>query len=141
MAAGLAVEVHDRGIGMPTDDIERVNRLLAGYTDVDLHQLLSEGRIGFAVVNKLAPRHNIRVQLRANIFGGIDAAVVIPHNLLIEPDERYGAAAHAASRRLEARAGNGQLPQVPQQVTGPPPAAPGTPSPAPRRWGTGRGRR
>jgi signal transduction histidine kinase len=102
VAAGLAIEVHDRGIGMPPEDIERVNRLLSGYADVDLHQLLGEGRIGFAVVNKLAPRHNIRVQLRTNIFGGIDAAVVIPRNLLSEPEESYGAAhARPSSMRLE----------------------------------------
>ena len=100
VAAGLAIEVHDRGIGMPPDDVERVNRLLAGYTDVDLHQLLGEGRIGFAVVNRLAPRHNIRVQLRTNIFGGIDAAVVVPHNLLSEPEEAYGAAAHVHSASM-----------------------------------------
>lgn len=102
VAAGLAIEVHDRGIGMPPDDVERVNRLLAGYTDVDLHQLLGEGRIGFAVVNRLAPRHNIRVQLRTNIFGGIDAAVVVPHNLLSEPEEAYGAThVHPPSTRPE----------------------------------------
>jgi signal transduction histidine kinase len=90
VAAGLAIEIHDRGIGMPVEDIDRVNRLLAGHTDVDLHELLQEGRIGLAVVNKLAPRHDIRVQLRSNIFGGVDAAVVIPHNLLTQPDELYG---------------------------------------------------
>jgi signal transduction histidine kinase len=102
VAAGLAIEVHDRGIGMPPEDIERVNRLLSGHADVDLHQLLGEGRIGFAVVNKLAPRHNIRVELRTNIFGGINAAVVIPHNLLSEPEEQYGAAhARPSSMRLE----------------------------------------
>jgi signal transduction histidine kinase len=100
VASGLAIEVHDRGIGMPPEDIDRVNRLLAGYADVDLHQLLDEGRIGFAVVNKLAPRHSIRVQLRTNIFGGIDAAVVIPRNLLIEPEELYGVP-HGPAMRLE----------------------------------------
>jgi len=102
VAAGLAIEVHDRGIGMPPEDIERVNRMLSGNADVDLHQLLGEGRIGFAVVNKLGPRHNIRVELRTNIFGGINAAVVIPHNLLSEPEELYGAAhARPSSMRLE----------------------------------------
>ena len=153
VAAGLAIEVHDRGIGMPPEDIERVNRLLAGYADVDLHQLLGEGRIGFAVVNKLAPRHNIRVQLRANIFGGIDAAVVIPQNLISEPEELYGAAhARGTSMRLEPGAGRtqppltaGQQPQPRSRLAEWPPdgrrsdpataaAAGNQPSPFPRSW-------
>jgi hypothetical protein len=127
VAAGLAIEVHDRGIGMPPEDIDRINRLLAGYADVDLHQLLDEGRIGFAVVNKLAPRHNIRVQLRANIFGGIDAAVVIPHNLLSEPEELYGATQAQGTMRLESGSGRGpaQVPAAqPTEWPWPPPADP-----------------
>jgi signal transduction histidine kinase len=124
VAAGLAIEIHDRGIGMPPDDIERVNRLLAGYTDVDLRELLGEGRIGFAVVNRLAPRHNLRVQLRTNIFGGIDAAVVVPHNLLIEPDEVYGVARpRTGSARPELGAGSSPSPALPRrkaQLASPP---------------------
>jgi signal transduction histidine kinase len=125
VAAGLAIEVHDRGIGMPPEDIDRVNRLLAGYADVDLHQLLDEGRVGFAVVNKLAPRHNIRVQLRTNIFGGIDAAVVIPHNLISEPEELYGSPNGQGTVRLESGAHRGPS-RVPARSQGQP-AAPQAP--------------
>ncbi|WP_433559861.1 sensor histidine kinase [Pseudonocardia xinjiangensis] len=129
VAAGLAIEVHDRGIGMAPEDIERVNRLLAGYTDVDLHQLLDEGRIGFAVVNRLAPRHNIRVQLRSNIFGGIDAAVVIPHNLLTESGDLYTAPHTEGQTRLEPGMNRGAA-RIPVRAHAQP-APPDWPWPAP----------
>ncbi|MFD2417128.1 sensor histidine kinase [Amycolatopsis pigmentata] len=82
VTAGLAVEIQDRGLGMTAEDLHRINRLLDGSATIDLGELLSDGRIGMAVVKELARRHNIRVQLQSNIFGGIDAAVVIPHTLL-----------------------------------------------------------
>lgn len=85
VTAGLAVEIQDRGLGMTRDDLQRINLLLEGTATIDLADLLSDGRIGMAVVKELARRHDIRVQLQTNIFGGIDAAVVLPHTLISEP--------------------------------------------------------
>lgn len=85
VTAGLAIEVQDRGLGMSHEDLERINNLLDGSTRIDLSELLSDGRIGLAVVRELARRHHIRVRLQSNIFGGIAAAVVIPPQLLSEP--------------------------------------------------------
>ncbi len=84
VTAGLAVVVQDRGLGMPRADQERINQLLDGSADLDLAELLQDGRIGLGVVKELARRHGIRVRLEDNIFGGIDAAVVLPHELLSE---------------------------------------------------------
>ena len=82
VTAGLAIEVQDRGLGMTPDDLERINRLLAGAAEIDLGELFQDGRIGLAVVKELSQRHEIRVRLQTNIFGGVDAAVVLPHSLI-----------------------------------------------------------
>ena len=87
VTAGLAIEVQDRGLGMSHDDLDRINSLLDGSTRIELSELLSDGRIGLAVVRELARRHNIRVRLQSNIFGGIAAAVVIPPQLLSQPEQ------------------------------------------------------
>lgn len=84
VTAGLAIEVQDRGLGMSYEDLEQINRLLDGSTRIDISDLLSDGRIGLAVVRELARRHDIKVRLQSNIFGGVAAAVVIPKNLLSE---------------------------------------------------------
>ncbi|WP_246195639.1 sensor histidine kinase [Halopolyspora algeriensis] len=82
VTAGLAIEVQDRGLGMQAEDLERINRLLGDSSRLDLGELFEDGRIGLSVVRELAHRHGISVRLQTNIFGGIDAAVVIPHTLL-----------------------------------------------------------
>jgi hypothetical protein len=87
VTAGLAIQVQDRGIGMSHDDIMRLNRLLDGSTKVDVSQLLQDGRIGLAVVENLARRHNIGAELQPNIFGGTDASIVIPHALLSDREQ------------------------------------------------------
>ncbi len=91
VTAGLAIEVQDRGLGMSYEDLERINHLLDGSTRIDISELLEDGRIGLAVVRELARRHDIRVRLQSNIFGGVAAAVVIPHQLLSETAVASGA--------------------------------------------------
>jgi signal transduction histidine kinase len=82
VTAGLAIEVEDRGLGMPIEDQRRMNDLLAAPRDIDLGELLKDGRIGLCVVSALARRHGVVVRLRANIYGGTDAVVVLPGRLL-----------------------------------------------------------
>lgn len=86
VTAGYAIEVQDRGLGMSSADLHRINRLLDGSASINLPDLLEDGRIGLAVVKELADRHDARVQLQTNIFGGIDAVIVLPHTLMSEPD-------------------------------------------------------
>jgi hypothetical protein len=85
VTAGLAIEVQDRGLGMNAEDLERINHLLDGSTTIDITELLGDGRIGLAVVKQLAGRHHVRVRLQTNVFGGVDAAIVLPHQLLVDP--------------------------------------------------------
>ncbi|WP_205324216.1 sensor histidine kinase KdpD [Glycomyces sp. YM15] len=79
---GLAVEVEDRGLGMEAHERDRFNKMLATPDQVDLDELLADGRIGLYVVSSLAHRHELTVQLQSNIFGGTQAILVIPEVLL-----------------------------------------------------------
>ncbi|MFI9256313.1 ATP-binding protein [Streptomyces sioyaensis] len=94
VTAGLAVEVEDRGLGMSADEQNRMNALLADPEHVDVAELLSDGRIGLFVVSSLARRHGIVVRLQSNIYGGVQAVLIVPQGLLgAEPadGERGGA--------------------------------------------------
>ncbi|MEV5595652.1 ATP-binding protein [Streptomyces sp. NPDC052496] len=82
VTAGLAVEVEDRGLGMSVDEQTRMNGLLADPDHVDVAELLSDGRIGLFVVSSLARRHGIAVRLQSNIYGGVQAVLVVPKGLL-----------------------------------------------------------
>ncbi|NJQ02641.1 ATP-binding protein [Streptomyces zingiberis] len=82
VSAGLAVEVEDRGLGMPGEEQERMNALLADPGRIDVGELLQDGRIGLFVVSALARRHGLAVQLRNNIYGGVQAVLVLPLALL-----------------------------------------------------------
>ncbi|MER5972555.1 ATP-binding protein [Streptomyces sp. NPDC002055] len=147
VSAGLAVEVEDRGLGMPREEQLRMNALLTDPDRIDVGELLRDGRIGLFVVSALARRHGIAVQLQSNIYGGIQAVLVLPQSLLgDQPGETTPAAAPAATAPHDAasplppaapapsappvRPGGPVQPGVP---AGPPgsPAAP--PSPVPHR--------
>ncbi|WP_406499409.1 ATP-binding protein [Streptomyces sp. NBC_00846] len=82
VTAGLALEVEDRGLGMPGNEQRRMNALLADPDQVNVAHLLQDGRIGLFVVASLARRHGIAVQLQSNIYGGTQAVLVLPQSLL-----------------------------------------------------------
>ncbi|GAB7059388.1 hypothetical protein JCM12681A_10980 [Streptomyces mexicanus] len=82
VTSGLAVEVEDRGLGMPVGEQVRMNALLADPDQVNVASLLEDGRIGLYVVSQLARRHGITVRLQSNIYGGVQAVLVVPQALL-----------------------------------------------------------
>ncbi|MFF7986444.1 ATP-binding protein [Streptomyces sp. NPDC007901] len=82
VTSGLAVEVEDRGLGMPVGEQSRMNALLADPDQVNVASLLADGRIGLFVVSQLARRHGINVRLQSNIYGGVQAVLVVPQGLL-----------------------------------------------------------
>lgn len=110
VAAGLAVEIDDRGLGMDRAEYDRINALLREPADISVQQLLEGARIGLYVVAQLARRHAIAVQLQSNITGGTQALVVLPRSLLA-----------AEPRALEQS----------QRERALPPSAPAAPNPAP----------
>ncbi|MBP2051609.1 signal transduction histidine kinase [Streptomyces griseochromogenes] len=82
VTSGLAVEVEDRGLGMPVGEQSKMNALLADPDQVNVASLLADGRIGLYVVSQLARRHGITVRLQTNIYGGVQAVLVVPQALL-----------------------------------------------------------
>ncbi|KUL48320.1 hypothetical protein ADL22_09405 [Streptomyces sp. NRRL F-4489] len=82
VTAGLAVEVEDRGLGMSAEEQEQMNRLLADPEHIDLTELLDDGRIGLYVVSSLAQRHGLVVRLQGSIYGGVQAVLIVPPDLL-----------------------------------------------------------
>ncbi|MEU0083315.1 ATP-binding protein [Streptomyces sp. NPDC006274] len=96
VTAGLAVEVEDRGLGMPLSEQDRMNALLADPDQVNVAHLLQDGRIGLFVVSALARRHGIVVRLQSNIYGGVQAVIVLPQGLLGGDREEAGQSASAA---------------------------------------------
>lgn len=90
VTAGLAIEVEDRGLGMTSSEQSRMNAVLAGAEGSDIGGLLGEGRLGLFVVAALARRHHIVVRLQSNIYGGTQAVIVLPPDLLGEDTaQRY----------------------------------------------------
>jgi hypothetical protein len=83
VTAGVAIDIQDRGLGIPPERLAQLNALLDGNLDVPLDDV-AEGRIGLTVAQILAFRHGIRVRLQANMFGGVDATVVVPSGLLVD---------------------------------------------------------
>ncbi|MFF5493555.1 ATP-binding protein [Streptomyces aquilus] len=82
VTSGLAVEVEDRGLGMPVTEQNKMNALLTDPDQVNVGSLLADGRIGLFVVSQLARRHGINVRLQTNIYGGVQAVLVVPQGLL-----------------------------------------------------------
>ncbi|MFC9612223.1 sensor histidine kinase [Streptomyces sp. NPDC056938] len=99
VTSGLAIEVEDRGLGMPVNEQNKMNTLLADPDQVNVASLLQDGRIGLFVVSQLARRHGITVRLQSNIYGGVQAVLVVPQSLLggdeNEPAPRPRSAADA----------------------------------------------
>jgi signal transduction histidine kinase len=100
VTSGLAVEVEDRGLGMPPAEQNKMNTLLADPDQVNVANLLQDGRIGLFVVSQLARRHGIAVRLQTNIYGGIQAVLVMPQELLgAEPEQAVAGQAGAGRSR------------------------------------------
>lgn len=78
----VAIEVMDRGLGMPPAEYERLNNLLADPPKLDITNLGNSPRLGLLVVARLAKRHGLEVVLRRSPYGGTLAVVLLPNALL-----------------------------------------------------------
>jgi signal transduction histidine kinase len=126
VASGFAVEIEDRGLGVPPGALATLNDRLANPPEFDL---ADTDQLGLFVVSRLAARHGIKVTLRGSPFGGITAIVLMPHHLVQEgdPDSPPSAAiAPAGSGRPNGNGGSrGQTPNGYWRVA---PAAPSSES-------------
>ncbi|MFG5721286.1 sensor histidine kinase [Streptomyces murinus] len=126
VTSGLAVEVEDRGLGMPVGEQTRMNALLADPDQVNVASLLADGRIGLYVVSQLARRHGIGVRLQSNIYGGVQAVLVVPEALLGTPQTDCAPQAAALPPAQDQVARPAQV----QPVRHVPPPVPMSPTPA-----------
>ncbi|WP_330309031.1 MULTISPECIES: ATP-binding protein [unclassified Streptomyces] len=133
VTSGLAVEVEDRGLGMPLGEQNKMNALLADPDQVNVASLLQDGRIGLFVVSQLARRHGIHVRLQTNIYGGVQAVLVVPQALLGTPPGTPGDVTQGQPQEVPGGGRPPARPQVTQPV--PAPASPGgrAVSPMPRQ--------
>ena len=123
VAAGVAVEVEDRGLGMQRGDQERINQLLVNPDHINLDDLLRDGRIGLYVVSVIARQHGVVVQLQTNIYGGTQAIIILPQPLLDSPTaaEQLQPAATRPGSLSELTT---EIPQQSSWPVSPPPAVP-----------------
>ncbi|WP_338692956.1 ATP-binding protein [Streptomyces sp. Q6] len=82
VAAGIVVEIDDRGLGLTGDQAAQLNRLLAEPEHVDVNQQLRDGRTGLLVAARIARRRGLSVRLQSNVYGGTQAVVLFPHAIL-----------------------------------------------------------
>ncbi|MEE2048183.1 ATP-binding protein, partial [Nocardiopsis tropica] len=79
---GVAIEIEDRGLGMPEDVLNTSNRTLSEAPEFDVMAPGADSRLGLFVVARLAVKHDIKAQLRPSPYGGTRAVVLIPGTLV-----------------------------------------------------------
>jgi signal transduction histidine kinase len=80
VANGYAIEIEDRGLGIPPDTMNTLNERLAKPPEFDL---ADSDQLGLFVVSRLAARHGIRISLRVSGYGGTAAVVLLPRALVV----------------------------------------------------------
>lgn len=125
--AGILVEIADRGLGMPADDIREANDRLALGGEVTSD---TAKRMGLFVVGRLARRHGATVRLRTSVGvadqPGVTVSVHLPGTLLAPRAEVLGVDDDAAAAPPIDRT-NGWARRPLASV----PAPPAPPAPAP----------
>jgi len=87
VANGFAVEVEDRGLGIPGDQLLELNAKLADPPDFDL---ADADRLGLFVAGRLAGRHGVHVTLAPSAYRGTKAVVVLPDSIMAVAPENIG---------------------------------------------------
>ncbi len=129
VTSGLAVEVEDPGLGMPLGERDKMNALLTDH-QVDVASLLQDGRIGLFVVSSSPGGTASTYQLQTNIYGGVQAVLVVPQALLGAPSGAIGDVSQAQSQQTQQTQQSQQTQQL--KAGGPrPPAGPQTGPTAP----------
>ncbi|MFC4150365.1 nitrate- and nitrite sensing domain-containing protein [Micromonospora mangrovi] len=76
---GFVIEIEDRGLGMPEEDLAAANHRIVDRSELNLAQA---SRLGLYVVSRLIERHGVRVRLKESPYGGTTAVVLIPLELV-----------------------------------------------------------
>ncbi|HEY0776056.1 MAG TPA: ATP-binding protein, partial [Nocardioidaceae bacterium] len=78
-AQGVVIEIADAGLGIPAEQLARINDSLASGGEVTPD---TARRMGLFVVSRLSQRHGLTTSLRANDDGGTTATVMLPVAIL-----------------------------------------------------------
>jgi signal transduction histidine kinase len=123
---GVIVEITDQGLGVPPDELARINAELRETPDFSAMQLSSDSRLGLFVVGRLAARHGISVRMAESDYCGIRAIVMIPSALVggdqqSEPtaDDAVPAGPRGGAAWWARRAQRAQQHEMPGPVAGP----------------------
>jgi signal transduction histidine kinase len=101
VANGFAIEVEDRGLGIPADQLAALNAQLASPPDFDL---ADADRLGLFVAGRLAARHGVHAALTPSPYRGIKAVVVLPDAIVVQaPQGVAGSAVTEAAGNRTAR--------------------------------------
>lgn len=92
VANGFAIEIEDRGLGIPPDQLIHINAQLAHPPDFDT---ADADRLGLFVAGRLAARHGVHVALTQSAYRGTKAVVVLPDTIVVPPVDSATAARSA----------------------------------------------
>ncbi len=95
---GFAIDIEDRGLGIPDDKLGEINHNLAHPAPFDLS---GSDQLGLFIAGQLARRHKIQISLRPSPYGGTTAIVLIPQALVVDEtsvDLEPGSASDRAMR-------------------------------------------
>ncbi|MEJ3744653.1 nitrate- and nitrite sensing domain-containing protein [Actinomycetes bacterium KLBMP 9797] len=81
---GYAIEIEDRGLGLPAHALEEANRRLARPPDFDP---VGGSHLGLFVVAQLGARHGVRIRLKPSPYEGVTAVVLVPPDLVVPAPE------------------------------------------------------
>ena len=100
VANGFAIEVEDRGLGIPPGQLSQLNAQLASPPDFDS---ADADRLGLFVAGRLAVKHGVYVSLNTSPYQGIKAVAVLPEGVVI-PAPPPGTAGRPAAALADSRA-------------------------------------
>jgi hypothetical protein len=86
VANGFVIEIEDRGLGIPADQLRELNRRLA---EAPGEELADADRLGLFVAARLAARHGVLVSLNPSAYRGTKAVVVLPAGLVVAAQPRH----------------------------------------------------
>ena len=122
MREGLMVQITDHGIGIGSSDLALHNERISMPPRLDE---APSRLLGLFVVGRLADRHDLRVVLDSEPGAGTTAHVLIPGELVIEPEE------DVVAHEPMAHADNPSTAPAVASVVPDAPVAPPIPSPVP----------